>query len=383
MPETQPPSPPRSAYLHVPFCRHRCGYCNFSVIAGREDLEDDFLRAIALELFKSRTPPAGRDALPRGRHSHTMSVERLDEMLGLARRWFPPIGGRDYTEWTVEANPEDSGPTTIGRLAEHGATRLSLGVQSLDAGKLSRLERAHTADEVAAAVEAGRTAGMQVSIDLIFAAPGETLELWTSDLDRAIELEPDHVSVYGLTYELGTRFWSRRMHGGLIEADEELQRDMYLAAIDRLSAAGYEHYEVSNFARPGRRSQHNEAYWAGREYFAAGPGASRYVNGVRETNHRSTTTYLKCILAGASPVAEREMLDPERRARERLVFSLRRLEGVSRKAFDRAAGFSIDRLAGPAIARLVALGVLVDDGDRLRLSREGLLVSDAIWPELL
>ena len=187
---------------------------------------------------------------------------------------------------------------------------------------LRLLERDHSGHEISRAVELARGAGMHVALDLIFATPGETLDQWLADVDAAIALEPDHISSYGLTFERGTAFWSRRLRGELAGADEELERDMYAAVIDRLTAAGFEHYEVSNFARPGRRSRHNQAYWSGDGYYAAGPGAARYVDGVRETNHRSTTTYLRRVLAGESPVAERERLDPEARARELLVFSL-------------------------------------------------------------
>ena len=158
---------------------------------------------------------------------------------------------------------------------------------------------------------------------------------------------------------------------------------MYALAIDRLTAAGFEHYEVSNFARPGCRSRHNQTYWSGDGYFAAGPGAARYVDGVRETNHRSTTTYLRRVLAGESPVAEREQLSPEARARELLVFGLRRMEGVSRSEFRERTGFDIDALVGGRCRKFVALGLLADDGERIRLTREGLFVSDAMWPELL
>jgi oxygen-independent coproporphyrinogen-3 oxidase len=158
---------------------------------------------------------------------------------------------------------------------------------------------------------------------------------------------------------------------------------MYALAIDRLTGAGFEHYEVSNFAQPGCRSRHNETYWSGDGYFAAGPGAARYVNGIREMNHRSTTTYLRRVLAGESPVAERERLSPEARARELLVFGLRRMDGVSRREFAERTGFEVgDLVAGP-LERFVELGLLNDTGERVRLTREGLFVSDAIWPEML
>jgi oxygen-independent coproporphyrinogen-3 oxidase len=228
-----------------------------------------------------------------------------------------------------------------------------------------------------------READLHISIDLIFAAPGETLDLWRRDLQAALALDPDHISTYGLTWERGTAFTRRRDVGQLQQLDEEVERAMYAEAIDTLTAAGFEHYEVSNFARNGRRSRHNEVYWAGKEYFAAGPGAARYVDGVREINHKSTTTYLKRVLARKSPVAEREQLSAERRAREQLVLGLRRLEGVDRAAFAASSGYDLNELAGPAISKFTELKLLGDDGSRVKLTREGLFVSDALWPEFL
>jgi len=213
--------------------------------------------------------------------------------------------------------------------------------------------------------------------------PGESLEGWRSDLDRALALAPDHVSTYDLTFERGTAFWSRLSAGEIGRVDEETERLMYLLAIDTLAAAGFEHYEVSSFARPGHCCRHNQVYWSGASYFAAGPGAARYVDGQREINHRSTATYLKRVLAGQSPVAEQEMLGSEERARETLVFGLRRLAGVNRQEFQLQTGYVLDELAGEPLGRMVARGLLLDDGARVRLSREGLLVSDAIWPNLL
>ena len=221
------------------------------------------------------------------------------------------------------------------------------------------------------------------SLDLIFAAPGETLAGWQADVDRAMALQPPHLSTYGLTIEPGAAFFGRQARGKLVALPEETERAMYEFAIDRLAAAGYEHYEVSNFARPGHRCRHNENYWVGGEYFAAGPGAARHVAGRREMNHRSTFTYLDRVLAGRSPVAEAEELPPVERARERLVFGLRRLEGVDRQVFQQATGLSLDELAGPAIAKFVRQALLTDDGQRVRLTRAGLLVSDALWAEIL
>ncbi|MEQ8847293.1 radical SAM family heme chaperone HemW [Botrimarina sp.] len=372
---------PRSAYLHVPFCRRRCGYCNFAVVAGRDDLAGRYLDALAVELSWLGGPQPVDTLYIGGGTPTRLALPELERLLSLAAEWFPPAGAQ--REWTVEANPGDLTRQSVRLLAEHGVTRLSLGVQSLNAAKLSRLERDHTPADVRRVVEAARGAGLSVAVDLIFAAPGETLDAWRRDLSDTLALAPDHVSTYGLTYEKGTSFWSRRHSGGLAELDDELQRSMYLDAIDRLNAAGLEHYEVSNFALPDRRSRHNEAYWLGHEYHAAGPGAARYSRGVRQTNHRSTFTWLRRVEAGSSPVAESEELSPEDRARERLVFGLRRLEGVDRRVFADASGYTVDALAGDAVRRFAAEGLLDDDGRRVRLTREGLLVSDALWPELL
>jgi oxygen-independent coproporphyrinogen-3 oxidase len=245
------------------------------------------------------------------------------------------------------------------------------------------LERDHRAGDIENAMTLARHSGLSVSVDLIFAAPGETLVEWAEDVERTITLGPEHVSTYGLTFERGAAFWSRRLRGELNEAEETLQREMYALAIDRLGAAGYEHYEVSNFARPGQRSRHNETYWSGAEYYAAGPGAARYIDGVRETNHRSTSTYLRRVLAGESPVAERERLSPEGRARELLVLGLRRMEGVSRRDFLQRSGFTLDALVGRQLEKYVTLALIRDAGDRVALTREGLFVSDAIWPDFL
>jgi oxygen-independent coproporphyrinogen III oxidase len=292
------------------------------------------------------------------------------------------IGKRSY-EWTVEANPTDIDAPMIETLSEMGVTRMSLGGQSFRKAKLRQLGRDHEAEDIRRAFSLARSANLQIALDLIFATPGETLDDWAKDIDAAIALSPDHISTYGLTFERGTAFWSRRLRGELTEVDEALQRDMYALAIDRLTSAGYEHYEVSNFARPGRRSRHNQVYWSGDGYFAYGPGASRYIGGVRETNHRSTTTYLKRVLAGKTPVAEREELLPEARARELLVFGLRRIDGISHREFRERTGFEIDALIAEPQRKFIGLGLLVDDGERIRLTREGLFVSDALWPEML
>jgi len=371
---------PRAAYIHIPFCVHRCGYCNFTVVAGRDDLMEPYLEAITRELSWLEYPRPVETLYFGGGTPTSLSADQLRRLCQRVLQWHPL---EDDYEWTVEANPADLDPERMQVLAESGVNRLSLGAQSFHPDKLKLLERDHDSKEILHAAEMSRQVGLDLSIDLIFGTAGETLTDWQKDLALTLALRPDHISTYGLTYERGTQFWNRLLHGELAELPEELQRDMYLTAIDTLQEAGFEHYEVSNFARPGKQSRHNNTYWSGAGYFAAGPGAARYVSGVRQNNHRSTTTYLRRVLASQTPVAEEESLSAEARARETLIFGLRRLAGIDRQQFYATTNYHLDQLAGEPLRRFVQLGLLTDDGKTVSLTREGLLLSDSLWPELL
>ncbi len=392
----------RAAYIHVPFCRHRCGYCNFTLVAGRDDLIEAYLEALGRELGQLGESHEVDTLFFGGGTPTHLPPEQLQRLFGIVRRWLPLAPGGEFS---VEANPIDlakgsgvfggkhSGkiekeippktPDPLGVLRDAEVTRISLGAQSFSPRKLALLERDHSPADIERAYRAARDFAKSVSIDLIFGVPGESLANWKQDLQAALALAPDHISTYGLTFEKGTSFWSRLSHGDLSRADEDTERQMYEAAIDTLTAAGYEHYEVSNFARPGHRCRHNENYWLGGQHFAAGPGAARFIGGVRQTNHRSTTTYISRVLSGQSPIAETEQLGREDAARERLVFALRRLEGIDTSEFAANTGFSVEDLGGGVLTRLIDHGLLELAASRLRLTRQGLMVSDSIWPEFL
>jgi len=371
---------PRSAYLHVPFCARRCGYCNFTLVAGRDDLIEPYLQALDVELSRLGTPRPVDTLFIGGGTPTQLKGSQLERLLHLALHWFPLLPG---AEFSVEANPEDLDAECGQFLAAAGVTRISLGAQSFDADKLRTLERSHRAEDIVAAAQTARRCGATVALDLIFAAPRETLSVWRRDLDAALALSPQHLSTYGLTFEKGAAFWGRRHRGELVPVAEQVELEMYLAGIDLLMDAGYEHYEVSNFALPRHRCRHNEVYWTGGSYYAAGPGAARYVAGARETNQRSTTTYIKRLMAGESPVAEREILPPDAAARERIVFGLRRLEGIRVKEFRATTGHDVVQLLGAPLQRFLEEELLSLDQGTLRLTRQGLLVSDSIWPDFL
>ena len=372
----------RSAYIHVPFCKHRCGYCNFTLVAGRDELAGDFLAAIELEL--ERTLPAQTIELDTlflggGTPSH-LSLADLNRLLQILRSRFTLAGG---AEFSCEVNPLDCIPEKLDALRSGGVNRLSIGGQSFQPRKLHRLQRDHSGDQLRAAIQRTQQSFSNVSLDLIFAAPGETMAEWRADLDAAIELAPQHISTYGLTVERGSAFYGQAKRGQIREVEDDLQLALYEAAIKRLTAAGYEHYEVSNFAKPGFECRHNNAYWLGEPWWAFGPGAASFIGAVRSVNHRSTTTYIRRLLAGQSPVAESELLTPEQLLRERLVFGLRRLSGVDLDQLSQLWGRDCEPLFQPTLDEYISRSWLKRTRNHVRLTRAGLFISDSLWPDLL
>lgn len=379
---------PRTAYIHVPFCAHHCSYCDFAVTAGQDHLIEHYLDAIAAELATLGGPRHLETMFIGGGTPTYLHLTQLDRLLTMLGRWLPLVGpasgGRPPgPEYSIESTPDSLTDEKLALLTAAGVTRLSVGVQSFRPGSLAALDRRHTAEQIAQAVEAVHRHGLTLSLDLIFAAPGSTPSDWAADLEAALAFQPDHISTYGLTYEKGTRLWKQRQGGSVPVVAEDDELTMYQLAIDRLTGAGFEHYEVSNFARPGFRCQHNERYWANEAYYGFGVGAARYVNGVRELNTRDTKMYIRKVLSGESPTFQSERLGPRDRAFETIGTQLRRSCGIERVRFREQTGFALDELAASRLTGLVAGGLLTDDGDSVRLTRNGLFVADAVIEELM
>ena len=376
----RPQIAPRSLYIHIPFCRHRCGYCNFTLVAGRDHLIERFLQALQTEIswlgesFELDTVFFGG-----GTPSH-LSPTHLERLSNIISSRFSLAHG---AEVTAECNPNDLDHDRGEALAKLGVNRISLGVQSLRPKKLELLERDHNVVDIENAIGLARSFCSSVSIDLIFAAPSETLSQWETDLDQAIALAPDHLSTYELTYEKGTQFWNRLNRGQLSQADEELRAQMYCATIDRLSKSGYQQYEVSSFAKPEHRCQHNLVYWKGAPYFAFGPGAARFVDSIRQTNHQSTMSYLKLIEQKQSPVTESEQLDPLSSAKERLAIGLRMIDGVNAEEFKSRTKFDVEEILGGLAQQLQENGMLIQTEGVWRLTAKGLLICDWISGEIV
>jgi oxygen-independent coproporphyrinogen-3 oxidase len=382
MNRAQPPPwlHPRAAYVHIPFCLQHCAYCDFAVVAGRDDRIDDYLAALACELRDLKEPhPIATLFLGGGTPTH-LACKQLARLFTLLAAWLPLEPGHEFS---VEANPETLTADTIDVLAAHGVNRLSLGAQSFAPHVLTALTRTHRGEDICRSVARARERFADVSLDLIFGAPGATLTDWQRDLDEALSLGINHISTYGLTYEKGTPLWKQRRDGLVQALDEETELAMYECAMDRLTAAGLEHYEISSFARPGHRCRHNQVYWANHAYLGFGLGAARYVNGTRTVNTRDLATYLERCRRGDSPALQTETLPPLERAKETLTVQLRRAEGIERGSFLAQTGFELDALAGPTVRRFVDAGLLADDGGSVRLSRRGKCVADSLVTEFL
>lgn len=373
-------------YVHVPFCRLVCAYCDFVTVGGRAPEIPAYVEALVAELRVRPAPGELRTIYFGGGTPSLLSGSQVAWVIGAAKGQWEHVA---IEEVTLEANPSEREiPDWVG-LRAAGVDRVSLGVQSLRDADLGALARGHSAREARAAYAAARGAGFDnVSIDLIYGIPGQTLADWRDGLRAAIELEPDHVSAYALQLALepdewaapprpGALRWRRRM---VDRQDDGLAADQYRLAEELLGGAGYEHYELSSWARSGRESRHNAAYWARRAYTGIGAGAHSYDGAAeRSWNVRDLDAYLAAAEAGERALAEREVLDEPTRAFEAVALGLRRPRGLSRDAF--AGEFGEDPVVrfGDAVAETVRAGLIEVEGDALRLTATGrLMASEAL-----
>ena len=371
---------PQAAYVHVPFCRQRCGYCNFSLLANRGDLYTRFLNALEVELSALQMPRSVHTLfLGGGTPSLLPEIER-DRLLSLLAYWLP----MDETgEWSMEANPLDITEAFCQSVRDLGVNRISIGGQSFQSAKLRILERDHSPSQLRVAIEVALKHFSSVSLDLIFAAPGENLSEWELDLKLALQSGVQHLSTYGLTFEKGARFWGMRERSEIEAIPEDTELSMYQTAIETLTKHGFEHYEISNFAKPGHACRHNQHYWQGQSWWAFGPSAARYVGDTRSVNHRGTIEYMRRIEQLRSPVDELEVLSSEQKIRERFVFGMRQLSGVDWAMLRKEADPATARSIQSAIEQHLRAGWMASHGDHIRLTREGLFISDSLWSEYL
>ncbi|MDQ4137364.1 MAG: radical SAM family heme chaperone HemW [Actinomycetota bacterium] len=378
-------------YLHVPFCRVRCGYCDFNTYTAEElrgARRSDYAAQAADEIALAARTLAAMPARPvstvffGGGTPTMLPATQLAEMLDAVRSTWGLVDG---AEVTTEANPDSVDADYLAQLADAGFTRVSFGMQSAVPSVLATLERTHDPRRIPLVVEWARQAGLHVSLDLIYGTPGETLEDWETSLRAVIAQRPDHVSAYALIVEPGTKLARQIRRGEVAEPDDELQADMYELADELLGAAGYDWYEVSNWAhRDGaagstpHRSRHNLSYWTGEDWWGIGPGAHSHVGGVRWWNVKHPAAYADRIRDGHSPAAGRETLDETTRQLERVLLRVRLRDGLP--VGELVAGKRLE------VAGLLADG-LVEPAEALRgrvvLTLRGRLLADAVVRRLI
>lgn len=388
-----------SLYVHVPYCLAKCPYCDFNSHAARDWPEERYTNALCREVIRFSGQWPWNQAVPQtvffgGGTPSLFSPASIRRVLDtIFDRW--PAAWSDTVEVTLEANPGTVDLQKLSGFRAAGVNRLSVGVQSFHAGHLRALGRIHDGSQAAGAVSAARAAGFEnVSLDLIFALPGQRLEEWSADLERACALEPDHVSAYNLTYEEGTLFHQWRSAGRLQQVPEAVELEMFERAAAVLAAAGYRRYEISNYARPAKECRHNLNYWRGGAYLGIGAGAHSYSGagdtenrgtaswGERWSNRRSPSLYILDIERRGEAIDLRERLD-ERQARGELVFlSLRCTDGLAAEDFRARFGCALEE-AFPHALGLESDGLLRRHAGRWQLTRKGLHLADSVFATFL
>jgi putative oxygen-independent coproporphyrinogen III oxidase len=360
-------------YIHIPFCLTRCGYCDFNTYAGLGHLAGSYVEGVTLEAALAGPGWEGErfDSVFFGGGTPTiLPPGQMVRLLDECARVFDLLPDAEITS---EANPDTVDEPFLAALLDAGVTRLSMGVQSFDTAVLEALERAHSPESARAAFTAARRAGYgNVNLDLIYGAHGETVESWQRTVEEAARLEPEHLSCYALTIEPATPL-GRKVAAGLLPVpDPDLQAEMYDLACRTLRDAGYEHYEISNWSRPGKRCRHNLGYWEGRPYLGLGAGAHSYRDGHRWWNVRPPLQYLENVSAGRLPRGGEEWLSPEDRRLEQLLLALRTTSGVPLADVEPSRADEV-----------VQAGLAERDGARLRPTEPGLLMANEVVLSLL
>jgi len=374
----------RGLYVHVPFCFHKCHYCDFYSFVDREGRSGDYLAQLERDVDWTLARVEGEiDTVFVGGGTPTLlTADELRAFTAQVRR-FPLAAG---FEWTVEANPETIDLEKARVLAAAGVNRVSIGAQSFDPRHLKTLERWHDPANVARAAGFLREAGItNFNIDLIFGIPGQTLAEWREDLARALAIGPEHLSCYGLTYEQNTAMTKRLERGEFEPCDDALEAEMYEATVDTLAAAGFARYEVSNYARAGRECRHNLVYWRNEPWWAIGPSASGFVAGHRYKVVPRLGDWLARAAGddAGQPVVDHEAPDEARHASEALMIGLRLAEGIGAELERRAVEIQPARAA--VIEKAIADGLLERDAaaGRLRFTRRGMLLANEVLTELV
>jgi oxygen-independent coproporphyrinogen III oxidase len=376
---------PKAAYIHIPFCESKCGYCDFASVANADSQMENYLVALEREIESELTEPQPVDSIFVGGGTPTWLPEPLlDRVLAAIRQWFP---GSTSLEWTVEANPNTLSVEKVRLLAHQGVNRVSLGAQTFSSPLLAVLERTHDPDSIEQAIGWLAPLIPNLSIDLIFGIPGQRLTDWERDLSRAATLPITHVSNYGLTYEKGTKLWREWRQGKVTPIANDLEADLFAFAMNFWKERGWKQYEISNYASPRSGTEyhecrHNLVYWRQQSYWGFGCGAARFVDGVRSLNARDLNAYLSRVMAGESPTVQSERLTPRAFALEMLLVGLRLREGLDPRLFHERTGFELVELLKPILRLPWDEPVMEINETQVRLTNRGVFIADSLFAKL-
>ena len=371
-----------SLYIHVPFCATKCYYCAFNTYAFHKEQAHHYLEALRSEMELYRLDSSRlKTVFIGGGTPSILSAESLEGLLMHLHTVFKVDRG---AEVTVECNPGTVDRQKLELMRSGGVNRLSFGVQAMDDATLDQLGRIHSVDEVLQSYDLARRVGFgNINLDLIFALPNQTVAEWRACLDKAIALQPEHISVYSLMIEEGTVFYESWRTGELHRLSDEIESEMYHVTIDTLARHSYQQYEISGFAKPSCAAKHNLVYWDNRSYIGLGPGACGYINGVRYSNIRGVQDYVESLKQGRKPVADSEQLTGRDEKAETIILGLRKREGIRELEYQRRFGESIEEEFEDVLDKWIDINLLDWKGEYLRLTRQGLFLANEVFVDFL
>ena len=376
---------PLGLYIHIPYCIHKCGYCDFNSHPIKQDEMDHYIDALVVEMKHYAKIYTNTNIIKTiflgGGTPTTLNPFQLERILKECVNEFTIASN---AEITIEANPATVGIELMKSIRTMGYNRISIGVQSFDKAELKLLDRAHGPKEIHSTVDCARKAGFDnLSLDLMFAVPNQSLSSWENNLNKALEKNPEHLSTYNLTIEQGTAFSKLQSNGKLIMPDDDHQLELYKKTIERLTKKGFHHYEISNFAHRGKECKHNITYWENKNTLGLGAGASSYMNGTRFKNINLPAHYIRQVKEKKIAVEHSETLEHRQAMGETIMLGLRLLQGISIHQFEKRFQISFINLFRNIISALKEKELVIIEKDYLRLSQKGLFWADSVTLEFI
>ncbi|MFP8782242.1 radical SAM family heme chaperone HemW [Planococcus plakortidis] len=375
----------KGMYIHIPFCHQICFYCDFNKVFFKDQPVDAYIESIGKELALWKQEGALEEPLKTvflgGGTPTALTPSQLERLLELIHQYVPMAKN---VEWSSEANPDELTRDKMEVLYKGGVNRLSMGVQTFDQDLLKRLGRTHANEDVLRAVETAREIGFSnISFDLMYGLPGQTMAQWDETLERAFAFDMPHFSAYSLIIEPKTVFYNLMVKGKLNTVTEDLEGDMYERLMDEMAKQGLHQYEISNFAKPGHESRHNLLYWDNEEYIGVGAGAHGYVNGVRYSNHGPLKKYMEPLESGERPVLDSTQVSIKAKMEEEMFLGLRKTTGVDIAHFQEKFGAPLEKVYGEILRNEKAKGNLAVEQGRVKLTHKGRFVGNEVFEQFL